>query len=270
MIIAASLTPNQTKFGPLLFPGDVSRGIRELSEAGYEGIELSLRTPGDIDYPALMRDLEKHGMVLASVATGQSFIEDGISLFHEDPEKRARTVERLKGYVDMVAPAGGGVILGGIKGMLTAADKDAQFAAGSRSLDECLEYAERRGAYLLLEAINRYETNFFNTVGDCGEYIDSKSSGSLFILPDVFHMNIEEKSIKAALDSAARHIGAIHCADSNRLAPGMGHVDFADVLGNIDAYSNLRYLGVEVLPLPDSSTCASTAMSTIKAALSSN
>lgn len=269
MKIVASVTPNQTNFGPLLFPGDLSRGVDELAGFGYDGIELSLRTPQDIDYRSLMDQLDKHGMVLASIATGQSFIEDGISLFHEDSEKRAQTVQRLKGYLDMVAPSNGGVILGGIKGNLTAADKEAQFRAGSDSLKECLSYAEKKGAYLLLEAINRYESNLFNTVGSCLDYVKEIGSSALRILPDTFHMNIEEVSMKGTLDAAADYIGAIHCADSNRLAAGMGHLDFGDILSNIESYPKLAYLGVEVLPLPDSHTCAETAIAAIRNAMSS-
>lgn len=269
MKIVASVTPNQTKFGPLLFPGELSRGIDELAGLGYDGIELSLRTPQDVDYTDLMGRLEKSQMFLASIATGQSFLEDGISLFHEDGDKRKRTVERLKGYIDMVAPSNGGVILGGIKGNLTAVDKDAQFRAGSDSLNECLLYAENKGAYLLLEPINRYESNLFNTVDACIDYVKEFGSSALRILPDTFHMNIEEVSMKGTLDEAADYVGAIHCADSNRLAAGMGHLDFADILSNIESYPKLAYLGVEVLPLPDSNACAETAITTIREALSS-
>lgn len=84
------------------------------------------------------------------------------------------------------------------------------------------------------------------------------------ILPDTFHMNIEERNIVETLAEFGEYVGALHCADSNRLAPGMGHIDFDSVLGIAKRLPNLRYLGVEVLPLPDSDECARCAIDTIR------
>ena len=113
MKIAASVTPNKTKFGPLLYPGDIERGLKELSEMGYDGIELSLRTPDDIEKKILFGLLEKYDMELLSVATGQSFIEDSLSLFSLDEEKRMEAVRRIKGYIDLVSETGGVLFLAG-------------------------------------------------------------------------------------------------------------------------------------------------------------
>ncbi len=46
-------------------------------------------------------------------------------------------------------------------------------------------------------------------------------------MPDFFHMNVEGSNIVASLVAAARHIGHVHLADSNRLLPRLGHTDFA-------------------------------------------
>ncbi len=267
MKVIASVTPNATRFGPLLYPGELERGIAELAEIGYDGIELSLRTVHDIDAPALYRQLEKHDMTLVSIATGQSYLEDGYSLYDSDPAVRAKTVERIAAFVELVAPFSGAVILGGIKGNLSDGDQAGQRSGGDAAIDACLEIAEKSRVTLLLEAINRYETNLFNTVEECRVFIEQRNTEYLRILPDTFHMNIEEVSLRESLDSAAHVIGAIHCADSNRLAPGMGHIDFAAVLKNVAKYDSLIYLGVEVLPLPDSRRCAETAFAEITACL---
>ena len=243
MKIVASVTPNDTKFGPLLYPGELERSVKELSQLGYDGIELSLRTPEDVDKRELFDLLDKYGVELVSIATGQSFIEDGLSLFDEDREVREITVERLKGFMDFFPNGGGMIILGGIKGNLSAPENKEQYRGGCEAVDQCLSYAEEKGVCLLLEAINRYETNLFNTVQSCLDFVRSRESDYLRILPDTFHMNIEEVSIRGSLDQAGEYIGAIHCADSNRLAPGMGHVDFSDALKGISGYENLSVPG---------------------------
>jgi len=248
MNITASVTPNATRFGPLLYPGELDRAVHELAGLGYTGIELSLRTPEDIDKRELYAQLDRHGLVLSSIATGQSYLEDGYSLFAEDSGIRRLTTDRIKRFIELVEPFRGAVILGGIKGALTGTDREKQYAGGCDAIDSCLEYAEKHQVTLLLEAINRYETNLFNTVEACLDFAEQRNSPYLKILPDTFHMNIEE-------------------ADSNRLAPGMGHLDFSSLLRDTAAYTSLRYLGVEVLPLPDSRVCAETAINNIRTCL---
>ena len=262
--ITASVTPNNTLFGPLLYPGDIQQAVSKLSFYGYDGIELSLRTPDDIDIKAMETMLKKNSMELLSIATGQSYVDDGLYLFTLDTTDRVEVIHRIKKYIEIISPFGGCVILGGIKGRMNEDENSEQYIIGCDVIDECIEFAERKGVVLLLEPINRYETNFFNTVRSCNEFAEHRNSRSLKILPDTFHMNIEEVSMLQSLDDAAEQIGAIHCADSNRLAPGMGHIDFKSVMQHVGIYPNLKYIGVEVLPFPSSDECARTAIGTLK------
>jgi 5-keto-L-gluconate epimerase len=264
MKIAASVTPNQTKFGPLLYPGDLEKALKVLSGLGYDGIELSLRTPGDIARDELYSMLNRHGMELISIATGQSYLEDGLSIFSSDPVKQAGVLERLKGHIDLAERSSASVILGGIKGSLDRPDDREQYDRGIEIIAELVEYAAPRGVVLLLESINRYEANIFNTVESALTVARELDSPALRVLPDTFHMNIEEVSLADSVAKAGAYVGALHCADSNRQAPGMGHLDFHPVIETAKQLPNLRYLGVEVLPLPDSDTCAETAIRTIR------
>jgi sugar phosphate isomerase/epimerase len=267
MQIAASITPNRTKFGPLLFPGELGLALATLSELGYQGVELSLRTKDDLDRRAFVKSLQANKLRLFSIATGQSYVEDGLSLFASEDRARAGAVERIKDHVDFASEFEAQVIIGGIRGKLErAGDADAR-ERGEGAIEACISYAEKKKVTLLLEPVNRYETNVFNTVGEIAEFMLQHPSRYLQILPDTFHMNIEESDMVASLVANKDSIGALHCADSNRLAPGMGHVDFGNILEAVKSFRNIRYLGVEVLPLPDSRRCAETAIGTIKACL---
>lgn len=264
MKIAASVTPNKTKFGPLLFAGDLERGFAKLSECGYDGIELSLRTAVDIEHGELFNLLKKNGLELISIATGQSYLEDGYSIFTSDDVKRSRVIERLKAHIELASNSSGCVILGGIKGSLDKSGDAEQYSKGMETIETLVNYAEPRNVVLLLESINRYEANIFNTVDEGLKEVQRINSPALRILPDTFHMNMEEVSIPASIVKAGEYVGALHCADSNRLAPGMGHIDFAPIIEAAKTLPNLRYLGVEVLPIPESEYSAATAIKTIK------
>ena len=69
-------------------------------------------------------------------------------------------------------------------------------------------------------------------------------------------MNIEEPSIENSIRDTAEHLGYIHFADSNRYAPGMGHISFSGIL---DTLIEMRYEGpivLEILPQPDDERAA--------------
>ena len=45
-------------------------------------------------------------------------------------------------------------------------------------------------------------------------------------MADFFHMGIEEVDIAASIRANRQHLVYVHVADSNRLQPGRGHLDF--------------------------------------------
>jgi sugar phosphate isomerase/epimerase len=89
---------------------------------------------------------------------------------------------------------------------------------------------------LFLEPLNRYEDAVLNTLLEAVSVIEEVGSPLIRVMPDFFHMNIEEADLGASLRASANHIGHLHLADSNRRLPGLGHTDFASafaVLANI-------------------------------------
>jgi sugar phosphate isomerase/epimerase len=61
-------------------------------------------------------------------------------------------------------------------------------------------------------------------------------------------MNIEERSISGAILSHGNLLNHVHLSDSNRLAPGLGHVDFAEVLRALVEIGYERSLAFELIP----------------------
>jgi sugar phosphate isomerase/epimerase len=95
------------------------------------------------------------------------------------------------------------------------------------------EHAEKVGGRLVVEAINRFENSISVKVADAVGFARDMASPNVSAMGDVFHMNIEEVSMGAAFESMGDTLAYVHLADSQRLEPGRGHLDWSDALGGL-------------------------------------
>lgn len=251
--IGISISPDKSVFGPLLFSGDLNKGLENASGLGYDGVELSLLDSQDLDQVWLLDRLKDLGLSVYAIATGQTYYTDGYSLYSFEKNKKNKSVERIKGHIDLASKLNSMVIIGGIRGKVTENGKKKleKEDVGRKAIRECVRYAESKRVILLIEPINRYETNIINTLEEGISLIEEIGSENLKLLPDTFHMNIEEVSIEESLLKARPHIGYVHFADSNRLAPGFGHLDFEKILSVLRKINYKSIIGIEILPKPD-------------------
>ena len=110
---------------------------------------------------------------------------------------------------------------------------------------EMLDVVDGTDGRVLLEPLNRYESRYLNRVSDNLEIIRAVDHPNAGLLPDVFHMSIEEADIPEALRSAGEHVVHVHLGDNNRLLPGHGHLDWDGIFGALrsieyDGYVNLE------------------------------
>jgi sugar phosphate isomerase/epimerase len=252
----------KSEFGPLLYSGNLELGLRTASSLGYSGVELSLLDSSSIDHEQLADKLEEYKLTAYTIATGQTYYADGYSLFNADRSKREKCVERLFGHIDLAKSLKCMVIVGGIRGTIlaTGGERSEQEREGRECLRRCVVYAGERNVILLLEPVNRYETNVVNTIDEGLALISQIDLPNLMLLPDTFHMNIEEASMADGLLRASSLVGYVHFADSNRLAPGWGHIDFASLLSALSKIEYTSPIGVEILPKPDDRAAAGQAI----------
>jgi len=116
------------------------------------------------------------------------------------------------------------------------------------ALQQCCAAARPHGVRLALEPICRYETTLVNNAAQGLELIERVGADNLGLLLDTFHMNIDEASIPDAFRNAGKYVNHIHLADSNRAAPGKGHLDFVPILQAIKDIEYTGYLSFELLP----------------------
>ncbi len=231
----------------------------------FDGIEISLLDPKSYTASKIESILSPYGLEVPAFSTGLNFIHLGYSLTSPNRELREKAVERLKEFVDLAEPLGAGVIVGLMRGRTSKGQSvEEAISLLVEGLRTVCEHAEGKGVDVYLEPINRYETDLINTVEEALRVLDRVDSPALKLLLDTFHMNIEEPMIEESIKAAKGRIGHFHVADSNRLAPGMGHIDFKSVLAALKEAGYRGYLSAEVIIKPSLEEVLKTTRATLK------
>ena len=268
MRIAITATPSLYRPGPLLLWGDLAGAFRQAAELGIQGVEIHFRHADDLDPQAVKRLMAEYGLAVPTLGTGMA-VGDGLSLCDPRPEIRAQTVERVRGHIEVAAEIGSAVTIGTLSGKLgnsAPAERTTRRAQALECLAEVYRSAQRAGVTVFLEALNRYECDYINTLADVRKVVAEIGATNMKLLADTFHMNIEEVDLVASLKAAAPLLGHVHLADTNRQAPGHGHLDVAAILRALAEIDYRGYLSFEVFPLPDAGTAIRDGIAAVRAA----
>lgn len=255
MKFSVVVSTHQASFQAVAFKGSVDESLAAVAAAGYDGVELAVRNAADVDGAQLRTRVAELGLEVPAIGTGQMWGEERLSLTAAEAAVRAQTHERLKRHVALAAELDSVVIIGLVRGVFPSEElREASHAWLVEGLMAVGEHAARQGVRIALEAINRYETAYVNTVAQGLDLLERVRSDAIGLLLDTFHMNIEEPSITESIRSCGDRIYHFHVADSNRWYPGAGHIDFGAILQTLADIGYNGYVSGEFLPLPDGPT----------------
>ena len=245
------------KFEAVAIKGAISDGMRKMAELGYDGVELAVRDPAMVDPKEMLSLAGELDLGIPALGTGQAYGEEGLSFTNPDRDVRRRAVERILAQTELAEKLNAMVIIGLIRGTIAeGVSKDQAVTWLDEALTECARYAADRGVSLLLEPLNRYETSLLNTISESAELIERIAQGNVGLLVDTFHMNIEKPSMEGSIRAAAEKIAHVHVADSNRWAPGAGHIDFKSIVSTLKDVGYDGYVSVEAMPKPSADELA--------------
>jgi sugar phosphate isomerase/epimerase len=254
--VTVSLVP-EARGGPFLFWDGLMDGCGRAAALGFDAVEVFPRSAGELDVELLKRLLTQHCLKLAALGTGAGWVAHKLRLTDPDAVIRTRARDYVAAIIDLAARFAAPAIIGSIQGRVEAGVSREKAVGWFReALEELGSRAEALGVPLLLEPLNRYETNLITTLSDGVALINTLKTRNVKLLCDLFHMNIEEVSMAESLRAAGPHVGHVHFADSNRRAVGFGHTDLPPVVQALRDIRFTGYLAAEILPLPDSLTAA--------------
>lgn len=262
--ITVSLVP-EARGGPFVLWDGLEAGCAKARELGFDGVEVFPPSAEDLNAHALKGLLATHQLRLAAVGTGAGWVVRKLRLTDPDPLVRGRARQFISAIVDLAGKLGAPAIIGSMQGRVETGVTRAQALSWiAESLEQLAPQAHTYGIPLLLEPLNRYETNLFNTVEDTLGFLETLRTRNVRLLCDCFHMNIEEVSIPGAFRRAGAYVGHVHLADSNRRAAGLGHTDFASISKALREIDYSGFLSAEILPLPDAETAARQTLTAIR------
>ena len=269
MKLAVTATPRPVPFGPIVLQGDLDAAFALAAELGYDGVEVHLRHPDEVDRGAIVAMAAKHAIEIPTLGTGFAAMEDGLKFASPDPEIRRRAVARVREHISLAKGLHSAVTIGALSGNAGSdpCERSVRRRAALTCLEECCEAAAASGVTLLLEPINRYECDYVNTLADAMDIVRQVGAPTLKVLADTFHMNIEEANIAESLREAGSLLGHVHLVDSNRQAPGHGHLDVREILRVLTDMDYQGFISFEVLPRPTPRDAAADAISCVRGIL---
>lgn len=211
----------------------VQRDFATLEELGFWGVELNMADPARFDIGDVQNFLAEYDLKLSMYASGLTAKTFDLSLSSEDETNRGLAVEKARQMISLIAGTGAGIILGYMKGG-PGFEKGPAAAQLKKSLAELVDDAVASEVPLLVEATNRYEATLANSLDDAWEIAAPFEGRNVYILPDTFHMNIEEADMEDAIRRHLDHFISFHVSDNNRFFPGFGAIDFAEVMEMLD------------------------------------
>ncbi len=184
-------------FCMLLWTTHVTEKHRPILEAlkatGYDGVEVPVFEGTPDHYARVGRMLDELDLGRTAITVVPTEDKNPIG---KDAAQRKAAVDYLKYCVDCTAELGATCIGGPLTQTLGhfsgKAPTDAERSRARSVHRKVGDYAERQGVQLAIEAVNRFESYFVNTMHDLAAYLDFVDHPAIQGMYDTFHANLEE------------------------------------------------------------------------------
>jgi len=228
------------------FTTESTKWFKTFAKWGFDAVEIAIDEPANVD-PGLVRsELDKAGLVCCSVCGAFGLDRD----LRGTPEAQANSAKYLMELIDQAAVLGAPVVAGpvysavGRREAVEPADYRKQWKTVVKNLKPICKHALKRGVTIAVEPLNRFETDFINTVDQALELVADVGSPALKIHLDTFHMNIEQKCQADAIKKAGKLLAHFHACGSDRGTPGNDHIAWD---GIAKALKQVKYDGGVVI-----------------------
>lgn len=263
----------------VLTPMAFDRQCALAAELGYDGLELAPFTlgPGVLQSSAVQRARWRRAAADAGVAIcGLHWLlaqPQGLSITGADASQRERTLDTLRGLIDLCADLGGTVMVHGSPAQrrLPAGDESAAAQRGIDAFAAVADHAARAGVAYCIEPLASTHANFINTVQQAVDIVRAIGKPALRTMLDCSAAAREETEAPAALLERwlpGGLLAHVQLNDPNLRGPGQGALQFGPILAALRRHGYGGWVSVEPFEYrPDGPTCAARAIGYVRGLL---
>ena len=218
----------------------------KLKVAGYDGVEIPLFSGEAAHYQKVGQAAKDEGLKCTTCTVIPDEEHNPISV---EAKHREGGLDYLKWAIDCNAALGSEVMCGpyyqplGVFSGQPATEEEKKRAA--EVLRSAAEYAAAANLVLAVEALNRFECYFLNTLDDAAALAKRVDHPNFGIMYDTFHGSIEEKDPVGCVGKHLKWIRHVHISENDRGTPGKGHVRFGEILSELRGGGYNEWLTIE-------------------------
>ena len=219
--------------------------IRRLARIGYDGIEIGCAAPHawpahlDATRRRALRDLmQGEGLPCVSLlpAPGGG---PGNNPASPLPEERAATIAHYREVVDLAADLGAERVLYICGWRIFGTEQAQAWDWSLAALREIADHAAARGVTICIEPTSA-DSNLVDTAGEALHLRAQSERANVQVMFDTYHALYRNEPSSDYVYEMGQHLGHVHFADTNRLPPGEGAVDW---FGVMQALKDVNFAG---------------------------
>ena len=227
--------------------------LERLKAIGFDGVEVPLFDCTPEQCAELGRTLDGLGLERTAVTVRN----ESENLISADPRIRARGRAKNKLAVECAAALGSSLLSGPYHSAIGvfsgSVPTETEWDLALEGIREMADLAQACGLSLALEYLNRFECYLLTCANDVRRFLGDLDHAACKMMIDMFHANIEETDLGAAIRDSGEALVHVHISENNRGTPGSGHNRWDQIFPALHDINYAGWLTVEAfgLALPE-------------------
>ncbi|TLP71256.1 sugar phosphate isomerase/epimerase family protein [Maribacter sp. ACAM166] len=202
----------------------------KIKELGFDLVEIPVEDPQLIDAKEIKKALLDTGLKV-SVCGAFGPTKD---LTHNDPKVHRQCFDYLEQCFELCTVFEVDFLAGpmysavGKARLVSPEQRKIEWNLAVTNLQKACTMAEGHGLAIALEPLNRFESDMVNTAEDVMRLVTDINHTSARVLLDGFHMTIEEKNIRQAINTVGDKLIHVQVSENHRGIPGTGLTPWND------------------------------------------
>lgn len=227
--------------------------VSEANRLGYGGIELNLKEwPSESNVGEIENSLDAFNVEVAAIGTRHMHVTHGLYLASPDKRVREKALDYVTECMKIARRLDCTIVQAGwaFQGSKLEAPYDAAWKQAVESLEEVGRRCQEHGLQFVIEFACKQNAELVNTMDEALRMLDEVGSENVLVMADVFHIYMEDDPVRDTVLKAGDRLGYVHLADSDRLIPGDGEINFREFVGALREIDYNGYMIMEFNPGP--------------------